>query len=83
MLLKRKTLINANYINYLLNIFDGKLNYQDIVTMPLSLLTQLQKSKEDELETRAKNLKKQADSQANANNSMTITNTKRRYKNMT
>lgn len=47
--------------------------------MPLSLLTQLQKSKEDELESRAKNIKTMRE-KGNEPQQMTVNNSKRRFK---
>lgn len=73
----KKILVNANYISYLLNIFDGKLSYNDIVSMPLSRLSQLQKIKEKELEERSKHIKSM---QNGKNEQMTVNNSGKRYK---
>lgn len=48
--------------------------------MPLSLLTQLRKNKEDELESRAKDIKAKTKGNSNPNDPMTITNSGKRYK---
>lgn len=73
----KKILVNANYISYLLNIFDGKLSYNDIVSMPLSRLSQLQKIKEKELEERSKHIKSM---QNGKDEQMTVNNSGKRYK---
>ena len=73
----RKLAINANFLSYLLNIFDGKLSYSDIVSMPLARLTELQKIKEKELESRSKQIKQM---QNQGEGQMTVNNNGRRFK---
>lgn len=77
--MEKKIRYNANYINYLLNLFDGKMRIDDILTLPMSLLVQLQKIKEIELEGRAKEIKNIQMRQNLDNKQMTVNNKGKRY----
>lgn len=48
-----KRRINANFILYLLSLFDGKLSYTELVSMDLSILFEMQDLKEKELKKMA------------------------------
>lgn len=54
------------------------MSYTEITTMPLSRLTQLQKIKEQELETRSKNIKQLQQSKESPQ--MTVNNSGKRFK---
>lgn len=77
----RRTRINMNYLSYLLNIFDGKISYSELINMPLSRLTALQRIKEKELEERSKNLKNMKDKKENQQ--MTINNSGKKFRDKT
>lgn len=48
--------IDASYLLYLLDIFDGKLSAEEIRNMEIPLITELQKLQEEKLERQAKQI---------------------------
>ena len=57
--------IDASYVLYLMDIFDGKLSVEEIRTLDIPLLTELQKLQEAKLEKQAKELKEKQENIAN------------------
>ena len=78
MALEKKIKYDANYVNYLLNLFEGRISVTEILQLPLSFLNELQKHKEKELEERAKEINKIKNSN-NQPQQMTINSSGKRY----
>lgn len=76
-ILKRNIEINANYILYLFDIFEGKISIGELKSMPLAFLTEIQTVKEKQLKEQKaaadKALKEKEKEQ------MTVSNTGQRY----
>ena len=68
-MLKLNYQYDANFIYYLLKLLDGKFNYADIMGMDYSLLMELKRKREEELEAEIKQMKKV---EADAKNSASI-----------
>ena len=56
---KNKLRANADYILYLLNLFDGKISYTEIMNMDYALLTEMKTIKEMKVEKEQQDLQRE------------------------
>ena len=75
--MERKVKIDASFLLYLLDLFEGKLRAEEIKTMDIPLITELQKLQEEKLERQAKDL--EARRNQNVTQQKTVNNRGERY----
>ena len=81
--MKMRTKLDATHLLYMLDLFEGRISYTDIMkNIPINILLEMQKLKEEQLEkevARARKMKEEQLERANGKGG-TITNTGKRYR---
>lgn len=79
-MLKRKTEINANYLLYLLSLFEGKISITELCSLPIAFVSSLQSIQEKNVEEQNKAIKEMQRKQQEDGGPSYIDNNGNKYK---